>query len=115
MARVYVKELCSGETIDEVYLVSDKQLRANRNGNLYLQLDLRDKTGVINARMWNATEDLFHSFDVNDYLRVRGKAQIPSLESDPQAREPPLELLRRGRVHGDEGGGRGLGHAPPIV
>ncbi len=76
MSRRYVKDLTSGDTIDEVYLVADKQLRANRNGNLYLQVDLRDRTGTVNARMWNATEALFHSFDVNDYLRVRGKAQI---------------------------------------
>jgi 3'-5' exoribonuclease len=76
MSRVYVKDLTSGDNIDEVYLVADKQLRANRNGNLYLQLDLRDKTGTVNARLWNATEALFHSFDVNDFLRVRGKAQI---------------------------------------
>jgi 3'-5' exoribonuclease len=76
MSRRYVKDLSSGDAIDEVYLVADKQLRANRNGNLYLQVDLRDRTGTINARMWNATEALFHSFDVNDYLRVRGKAQI---------------------------------------
>ena len=76
MSRAYVKDLKSGDTIDEVYLVSDKQLRANKNGNLYLQADLRDKSGVVTARMWNATEALFHSFEMNDYLRVRGKAQI---------------------------------------
>ena len=76
MGRLFVKDLSSGDNIDEVYLVADKQLRANRNGNLYLQVDLRDKTGTVNARMWNATEALFHSFEVNDYLRVRGKTQI---------------------------------------
>ena len=93
MTRLYVKDLCSGDNIDEVYLVSEKQLRANRNGNLYLQVDLRDKTGVVNARMWNASEDLFHSFEVNDYLRVRGKAQIfqgsmQLILSDVQVIEP---------------------------
>src|SRR5437773_3930520 len=93
MTRSYVKDLSSGDNIDEVYLVSDKQLRANRNGNLYLQLDLRDKTGTVNARLWNATEALFHSFDVNDYLRVRGKAQIfqgamQLILADVQAIEP---------------------------
>jgi 3'-5' exoribonuclease len=93
MTRAYVKDLTSGDNIDEVYLVSDKQLRANRNGNLYLQLDLRDKSGTVNARLWNATEALFHSFDVNDYLRVRGKAQIfqgamQLILSDIQAIEP---------------------------
>lgn len=93
MSRLYVKDLKSGDTIDEVYLVSDKQLRANKNGNLYLQADLRDKSGVVTARMWNATEALFHSFEMNDYLRVRGKAQIfqgamQLILSDVQVMEP---------------------------
>ncbi|HMC64004.1 MAG TPA: HD domain-containing protein, partial [Gemmataceae bacterium] len=59
-----------------VYLVTDKQLRANRNGNLYLQLELRDRTGSISARLWNAGEHLFRSFDVGDFLHVRGKVQL---------------------------------------
>ncbi len=93
MSRTYVNDLKSGDTIDEVYLVADKQLRANKNGNLYLQVDLRDKTGTVNAKMWNATEAIFHSFDVNDYLRVRGKTQIfqgamQLILSDVQVLEP---------------------------
>ena len=58
MSRRYVNQLTHGDSIDEVFLVADKQLRANRQGNLYLQLELRDKTGSIGARLWNATEEL---------------------------------------------------------
>ena len=46
MARQYIQQLTDGDAVDEVFLVSDKQLRANRNGNLYLQLELRDRTGA---------------------------------------------------------------------
>ena len=46
MSRRYVNQLSHGDSIDESYLVADKQLRANRQGNLYLQLELRDKTGT---------------------------------------------------------------------
>src|SRR6266566_7711262 len=74
--RRYVQELTDGDSIDEIYLVVDKQLRANRNGNLYLQVDLRDRTGSINARLWNAGEPLFRSFDVGDFLQVKGKVQL---------------------------------------
>jgi 3'-5' exoribonuclease len=74
--RRFVKQLADGETIDEVFLVTDKQLRANRNGNLYLQVDLADRSGTINARQWNAGEPVFKSFDVGDFLQVRGKAQL---------------------------------------
>lgn len=74
--RRYIRDLTSGETVDEVYLVTGKHLRANRSGGLYLQIELRDRTGVISSRMWNATERLFDSFEVNDFLRVRGRTQI---------------------------------------
>jgi 3'-5' exoribonuclease len=76
MGRRFVQELTDGETLDEVYLVTEKQLRANRNGNLYIQLELRDRTGAISARLWNAGEHLFRSFEEGDFLRIRGKVQL---------------------------------------
>ena len=74
--RRFVKQLADGDNIEEVYLVVDKQLRANRNGNLYLQLELRDRTGSISARLWNAGEPLFRSFEAGDFLLVKGKVQL---------------------------------------
>lgn len=76
MSRRYVNQLVNGEAVDDIFLVADKQLRANRQGNLYLHLDLRDKTGTINARLWNVTEELAGRFDAGDYLAARGKVQV---------------------------------------
>src|SRR5438105_2067970 len=76
MSRRFVQQLADGDTIEDVYLVTDKQLRANRNGNLYLQIELRDRTGSISARLWNAGEHLFRSFDSGDFLLARGKVQL---------------------------------------
>jgi 3'-5' exoribonuclease len=76
MTRRFVDQLSDGENVDEVYLVVDKQLRANRNGNLYIQLDLGDRSGTINARMWNAGEPLYKSFEPGDFLQVKGKVQL---------------------------------------
>src|SRR5438128_8660179 len=75
MSRRFVRQLADGESIEEVYLVIDKQLRANRNGNLYIQLELRDRSGTIGARLWNAGEPLFRSFEAGDFLQVKGKVQ----------------------------------------
>lgn len=75
-ARRFVNQLVDGDTIEEVYLVADKQLRANRQGNLFLQLELRDRTGVIGARLWNAGEQLFRSFEPGDFVLVKGKVQL---------------------------------------
>jgi len=76
MSRRFVNQLDDGDAIDEVYLIADKQLRANRSGNLYLQLEMRDRSGGIEARMWNASEKLFRSFEEGDFLHVKGKVQL---------------------------------------
>ena len=76
MPRRYVRELGEQEPIDEVFRASDKQLRPNRSGNLYLQVELSDRTGAIGARMWNATESLYRSFQNGDYVRIEGTTQL---------------------------------------
>jgi len=76
MSRRYVRELADGEAVAEVYLVAEKQLRASRNGSQFLQVDLRDRSGSITARMWNATEQHSQVFDAGDFLHVKGKIQL---------------------------------------
>jgi len=68
--------LAHQEPIDQIFLASEKQLRPNRNGNLYLQLELSDRSGSINARMWNASEQNYRSFENGDYVRVEGTTQL---------------------------------------
>ncbi len=76
MGRQFVQQMTDGDSIEEIYLVTDKQLRANRNGNLYLQVELRDRTGAMSARMWNAGEQLFRTFESGDFLFIKGKVQL---------------------------------------
>ncbi|QEL14573.1 3'-5' exoribonuclease YhaM family protein [Limnoglobus roseus] len=75
MTRRYVEQLRDGDSLDDVYLVTDKQLRANRNGNLYVQMELRDRTGGMSARMWNAGDAVYRSFDNGDFVHADGKVQ----------------------------------------
>src|SRR5215813_6885273 len=76
MPRRFVTDLGQQENIDQIFLASQKQLRPNRNGNLYLQVDLADRTGTICARMWNAGENDYRSFEDGDLVRVEGATQI---------------------------------------
>src|SRR5437660_610338 len=76
MPRRAIQLLTDGESLDEVYLITDKQLRTNRQGNFYLQIELRDRTGSIVARLWNANEPQFRSFNEGDFLRIKGKVQL---------------------------------------
>tara|TARA_B100000029_G_scaffold502019_1_gene576560 strand:+ start:79 stop:1077 length:999 start_codon:yes stop_codon:yes gene_type:complete len=76
MPRQYVEHLRNGQSVDEVFLLSEKQLRANRNGDLFLLVHLKDKTGVVHGLMWNVTEELVAGFDIGDHVRIGGKVQL---------------------------------------
>ena len=76
MSRRFVSQLGHQEPVDQVFLASEKQLRPNRNGNLYLQIDLSDRSGSISARMWNASEQDYRAFENGDYVRVEGSTQL---------------------------------------
>ena len=76
MARKYVRELSDGEAVDQAFLASEKQLRTNRNGNLYLQVRLSDKTGSLTSMLWNAQQRHYDCFENGDYLNVKGTAQV---------------------------------------
>ena len=76
MPRQYVEHLRNGQSIDEIYLLTEKQLRANRNGDLYLLVHLKDRTGVVHGLMWNITEEMAAGFDTGDFVRIEGKVQL---------------------------------------
>src|ERR1044072_2495680 len=74
--RRYVCQLGHNEPISQIFLASEKQLRPNRNGNLYLQLQLSDRSGAIAARLWNASENDYRAFENGDFVRVEGNTQL---------------------------------------
>lgn len=76
MPRRYLNELTDGDAVDETFLLADKQLRANRNANLYLLATLRDKTGVMSGLMWNVSEEGLAHVNAGDFVRVKGKVQL---------------------------------------
>jgi 3'-5' exoribonuclease len=76
MSRRYINELAHQDAVDQVFVANDKQLRPNRNGNLYLQVTLSDRSGSIAARVWNATDVMYRSFENGDYIHVVGTAQL---------------------------------------
>ncbi|TWT86285.1 3'-5' exoribonuclease YhaM [Pseudobythopirellula maris] len=76
MSRRFVNQLAHNEQVREVFLASAKQLRPNRQGNLYLQLDLSDRGGSISTRMWNASENDYKAFENGDYVVVEGSTQL---------------------------------------
>jgi len=74
--RRYVSDLGEQESVAQVFRIGAKQLRPNRNGQLYLQFELSDRSGSVGARMWNASESLYRSVENGDYVYVEGTTQL---------------------------------------
>jgi len=76
MTRRFVNELSDGDAVEDIFFLADKQLRANRNANLYLLASLRDRTGLMSGLMWNVSEELVSHVNAGDFVQVRGKVQL---------------------------------------
>ena len=73
--RTPVDSLRDGATIDQPFLLADKSLRTNRNGQLFLLAQLRDRTGQISALMWNVAEGDFDGMPAGSGVKVKGRVQ----------------------------------------
>lgn len=75
MSRRFISQFGEREKIDDVFVVTEKQLRPNKNGNLYLMMRLSDRTGTVSAMMWNANDRTGKDFNSGDFVRVEGTTQ----------------------------------------
>ncbi|MCF7958441.1 MAG: HD domain-containing protein [Phycisphaerae bacterium] len=73
--RRLVAELTSAEQIEQIFMVSQPQLRTTNRGDFYIAAFLSDRTGRINGRMWQATEMVYHSLPAEGFVWVRGRTE----------------------------------------
>ncbi|MBR3068984.1 MAG: HD domain-containing protein [Lachnospiraceae bacterium] len=72
----YISELRDGSRIQDVYLVKHKQSAVTKNGRNYENVILQDKTGQLDAKIWDPNSDAIHEFDVLDYVYVAGSVSM---------------------------------------
>ncbi len=65
----YINELSEGENIIEHYLCKKKNTLKSRAGKSYLSLVLQDKTGTVDAKVWELNNNI-QSFDENDFIKI---------------------------------------------
>ncbi|BBO15771.1 phosphohydrolase [Candidatus Brocadia pituitae] len=72
MPRKYIANLKTGECVEEVFLVLKKESRETREKKPYLNLQLADKTGTLEARKWDTTPQLSNSFNKDEFIKIKG-------------------------------------------
>src|SRR5690349_16394596 len=76
MKAVFVNTLVANETITTHFLVTNKEIRQKKTGEPYLSLLLADRTGEIEAKMWDNVAEVMSTFDRDDFVKVKGLAQV---------------------------------------
>ena len=90
MKNHFVSDLGSEQTITSLFLVHAKEIRNTREGKAYLRMELGDRTGTIEARMWDRFEPAASQISRDDFVHVRARVEI--YRNKPQL---SLETLRR--------------------
>ena len=76
MKSPYVSELQPNQIVTATLLVQHKDVRQKKTGEPYLSLILGDRTGEIDARMWDNAAEVIDTFERDDFLKVRGLLQV---------------------------------------
>lgn len=76
MRKIFVSEIRDRAQVDSVFLVKEKITAMAKNGKPYLTIRLMDKSGEVEAKVWDNVDALAATFDKDDFIAVRSKASI---------------------------------------
>jgi len=76
MKSPYIGDLVVNEVVTMQLLVVSKEIRQKRTGEPYLVMHLVDRTGELEAKMWDSVTEVMHSFDRDDFIKVKGLLQL---------------------------------------
>ena len=72
----YIKDMSEGERVQDIYLCKYKQSAVTKNGKAYDNVILQDKTGTLDAKVWEPNSMGIDEFDAMDYVSVVGEVTI---------------------------------------
>jgi 3'-5' exoribonuclease len=95
MKTLFVSDLTGELSITSFFLVHAKELRNTREGKPYLRLELGDRSGTIEARMWTKFELPAHDITRDDFVKVEGRVEV-------YRDKPQLSILQLRRARPEE-------------
>lgn len=68
----YIQELREGSAVKDVYLCKQKNAATTKNGKEYYNVILQDKTGCVDAKVWEPNSFGIADFSAHDYVFING-------------------------------------------
>lgn len=74
--RIEIADLEGTEALDQVFLLTNVELRQTKAGGNFLSLELSDRSGRMQAKVWDNADVVMKKVKAGDFVRVRGQAKI---------------------------------------
>ena len=96
MKKAFVTELATEQSVTSFFLVHEKEIRNTREGKQYLRMELGDRSGTVEARIWDAFEAIAKDINRDDFVKVAARVEIyrnkPQLVLQQVRRATPEEI-----------------------
>lgn len=76
MKSPFVRELQPNQVVTTNFLVQSKEIRQKKTGEPFLSLILSDRSGDLDAKMWDNVAEVMDTFDRDDFVKVKGLVQV---------------------------------------
>ena len=90
----YIKDYKEGDRIFDIYLCKHKQSAVTKNGKAYDNVILQDKTGTLDAKVWDPHNPGIGEFDSLDYIEVYG--DVTSFQNSLQVNVKRIRKCQEG-------------------
>lgn len=90
----FIKDLTEGERINEIYFCRKKQSALTKTGKPYESLQLQDKTGTLDGKIWDPSSMGIDDYDEMDYIWVQG--EVTSFQGSNQLNIKRLRVAQEG-------------------
>lgn len=93
----YIKDYKEGDRVSDIYLCKHKQAAVTKNGKPYENVILQDKTGTIDAKVWDPNNPGIEDYDAMDYIEVFG--EVSSFQGALQISVKRIRVCREGEYN----------------
>ena len=90
----FIKDYKDGDRVFDIYLCKHKQSAVTKNGKPYDTVILQDKSGTVDAKIWDPNSAGIDDFDALDYIEVYG--EVTSFQGALQVNVKRIRLCREG-------------------
>ncbi|HJC25894.1 MAG TPA: HD domain-containing protein [Candidatus Eisenbergiella merdavium] len=90
----YIRDYREGDRMFDIYLCKHKQSAVTKNGKAYETVILQDKTGTMDAKVWDPNNAGIAEFDALDYIEVYG--DVNSFQGSLQVNVKRIRVCQEG-------------------